>query len=198
MSHNSVRPWRNIDRRISRRIMVGNVPVGGDAPISVQTMTNTVTTDVAATVDQVQRCAEAGADMVLSPSKQPTPDEIESFVRAGSGDTPIVIAPTAYPQMTEARALALGKVKILNYGNHSVRASVAAMQRVFAQIISDGGIHQADEEIVPVSELFRLQGMHAVNDNEKRFLCERTDDLSLRCCPAHPGRKTACGSRRPA
>ncbi|EIE52326.1 4-hydroxy-3-methylbut-2-en-1-yl diphosphate synthase [Salipiger aestuarii] len=64
MSHNSVRPWRNIDRRISRRIMVGNVPVGGDAPISVQTMTNTVTTDVAATVDQVQRCAEAGADIV--------------------------------------------------------------------------------------------------------------------------------------
>ncbi|WP_417741637.1 flavodoxin-dependent (E)-4-hydroxy-3-methylbut-2-enyl-diphosphate synthase [Salipiger sp.] len=64
MSHNPIRPWRNIERRKSRRIMVGNVPVGGDAPISVQTMTNTITTDVKATVAQVQRAAEAGADIV--------------------------------------------------------------------------------------------------------------------------------------
>ena len=46
MSLNPVRPWRNIYRRKSRQIMVGNVPVGGDAPISVQTMTNTDTSDV--------------------------------------------------------------------------------------------------------------------------------------------------------
>ncbi|MCT4685567.1 MAG: flavodoxin-dependent (E)-4-hydroxy-3-methylbut-2-enyl-diphosphate synthase [Roseicyclus sp.] len=64
MSHNPVRPWRNIDRRKSRQIHVGPVPVGGDAPITVQTMTNTLTTDVKATVEQVQRCAEAGADIV--------------------------------------------------------------------------------------------------------------------------------------
>ncbi|WP_420398132.1 flavodoxin-dependent (E)-4-hydroxy-3-methylbut-2-enyl-diphosphate synthase [Nioella sp.] len=64
MSHNPIRPWRNIDRRDSRRIMVGNVPVGGGAPISVQTMTNTLTTDVAGTIAQVQACAEAGADIV--------------------------------------------------------------------------------------------------------------------------------------
>ncbi len=61
MSLNHIRPWRNIYRRKSRQIMVGNVPVGGDAPISVQTMTNTATTDVAGTVDQVQCAAEAGA-----------------------------------------------------------------------------------------------------------------------------------------
>jgi len=64
MSHNPIRPWRNIERRKSRQIHVGSVPVGGDAPITVQTMTNTLTTDVAATIDQVQRCAEAGADIV--------------------------------------------------------------------------------------------------------------------------------------
>ncbi len=64
MPHNPIRPWRNIDRRPSRRIMVGDVPVGGDAPISVQTMTNADTADVAATVAQVQACAEAGADIV--------------------------------------------------------------------------------------------------------------------------------------
>ena len=64
MTHNPVRPWRNIDRRKSRQIWVGKVPVGGDAPISVQTMTNTLTTDVAATLDQIQRAAIAGADIV--------------------------------------------------------------------------------------------------------------------------------------
>jgi len=53
-----------IKRRKSRQIMVGNVPVGGDAPISVQSMTNTETTDVAATVEQIQRIQLAGADIV--------------------------------------------------------------------------------------------------------------------------------------
>jgi len=61
---NTIRPWRNITRRASRQIHVGPLAVGGDAPISVQTMTNTITSDVAATVAQVQACAEAGADIV--------------------------------------------------------------------------------------------------------------------------------------
>jgi (E)-4-hydroxy-3-methylbut-2-enyl-diphosphate synthase len=74
MSLNAVRPWRNIYRRASRKIHVGSVPVGGDAPISVQTMTNTPTTDVRATVEQVQRCAEAGADIV----RISVPDEASS------------------------------------------------------------------------------------------------------------------------
>ena len=60
----SVRPWRDIMRRQSRQIMVGNVPVGGDAPITVQTMTNTPTEDVGATIDQIRRCEEAGADII--------------------------------------------------------------------------------------------------------------------------------------
>lgn len=64
MSHNPIRPWRNIDRRTSRQIMVGKVPVGGDAPISVQTMTNTDTSDVRATLDQIIRAADVGADIV--------------------------------------------------------------------------------------------------------------------------------------
>src|SRR5690348_17013079 len=60
----SIRPWRNIERRKSRQIMVGSVPVGGDAPISVQTMTNTPTEDARATIDQIRRCEEAGADII--------------------------------------------------------------------------------------------------------------------------------------
>ncbi len=64
MSLNHVRPWRNIYRRKSRQIHVGNVPVGGDAPITVQTMTNTDTTDVKATIEQIQRTVDAGVDIV--------------------------------------------------------------------------------------------------------------------------------------
>ena len=108
--------------------------------------------------------------MILIHSKQKTADEIESFINAWRGTTPIVIVPTAYPQMTEARALALKKVKMLIYGNHAIRASVTAMQQVFAQIIADGGIHQVDKDIVPVAEIFRLQRMDEVKANEKRFL----------------------------
>ncbi len=71
MTHNPIRPWRNIERRKSRQIMVGKVPVGGDAPISVQTMTNTLTHDIEATLDQIRRAAIAGADIV----RVSTPDE---------------------------------------------------------------------------------------------------------------------------
>src|SRR5919112_4035825 len=60
----SIRPWRDITRRPSRQIMVGRVPVGGDAPITVQTMTNTPTSDAAATIDQIRRCEDAGADLI--------------------------------------------------------------------------------------------------------------------------------------
>ena len=60
----SIRPYRDIQRRKSRQIMVGNVPVGGDAPISVQTMTNTLTSDVSATLGQIISSAEVGADIV--------------------------------------------------------------------------------------------------------------------------------------
>ena len=59
-----LRPWRHIERRRSRQIMVGDVPVGGDAPIAVQSMTNTPTDDAAATIAQVKALEAAGADIV--------------------------------------------------------------------------------------------------------------------------------------
>ena len=59
-----IRPWRRIARRRCRVVRVGAVAVGGDAPISVQSMTNTPTTDAAATLGQIARLREAGADIV--------------------------------------------------------------------------------------------------------------------------------------
>ncbi|MCB1690162.1 MAG: flavodoxin-dependent (E)-4-hydroxy-3-methylbut-2-enyl-diphosphate synthase [Halioglobus sp.] len=66
-----------ITRRVSRQIHIGNVAVGGDAPISVQSMTNTDTCDVAATVAQVRAIADAGADIVRI--SVPTMDAAEAF-----------------------------------------------------------------------------------------------------------------------
>src|ERR1044071_5509828 len=79
----SIRPWRDIDRRKSRQIMIGSVPVGGDAPISVQTMTNTPTEDANATIDQIRRCEEAGADILRAscPRADATP-ALREIVRA--------------------------------------------------------------------------------------------------------------------
>ena len=77
MSHNPIRPWRNIDRRVSRQIAVGTAKVGGDAPISVQSMTNTPTEDIAATLAQIGRIADAGADIVRVSC--PTEDSTANF-----------------------------------------------------------------------------------------------------------------------
>ncbi len=66
-----------IKRRKSRQIMVGDVPVGGDAPITIQSMTNTETTDVAATVAQIERIQNAGADIVRV--SVPSMDAAEAF-----------------------------------------------------------------------------------------------------------------------
>jgi len=68
--------------------MLGKVAVGGDAPISVQTMTNTLTTDIAATIEQVQRCAVAGADIV----RISTPDQDSTrALRAIVAESPVPI-----------------------------------------------------------------------------------------------------------
>ena len=60
----NIRPFRNIKRKKTKKIKVGNVEVGGDAAISVQSMTNTLTTDTTKTIKQINNLAEAGADIV--------------------------------------------------------------------------------------------------------------------------------------
>ncbi len=88
MTHNPIRPWRNIDRRKSRQVMVGAVPVGGDAPISVQTMTNTDTTDIKATLAQIHAATEAGADIV----RVSTPDQASTrALREICAESPVPI-----------------------------------------------------------------------------------------------------------
>ncbi|WP_294390776.1 flavodoxin-dependent (E)-4-hydroxy-3-methylbut-2-enyl-diphosphate synthase [uncultured Sphingomonas sp.] len=124
----SVRPWRDITRRQSRKIMVGNVPVGGDAPITVQTMTNTPTDDVRATVDQIRRCEEAGADII----RVSCPDEastvaLKQIVRAAQ--VPIVAdIHFHYKRALEAADAGAACLRI-NPGNIGSDARVAEVVR---------------------------------------------------------------------
>lgn len=60
----SIRPFRDIKRKKTKKIKVGKVEIGGGAPISVQSMTNTLTTAVDATIKQINELTEAGADIV--------------------------------------------------------------------------------------------------------------------------------------
>lgn len=79
----SVRPYRDIIRRKSRKIRVGKVEVGGDAPITVQSMTNTLTTDIQATIRQVKALEAAGADIVrISCPDEESTLALKSIIRA--------------------------------------------------------------------------------------------------------------------
>ncbi len=113
---------------------------------------------------------EAGADAILVHSKQKTPDEILAFVAAWPSPIPLVLVPTAYPQLDEAQIAALRKVGIVIYGNHAIRAAVGAMRSVFAQIRRDGGIREVDRTLPTVKEIIELQGDAQMRSVEARFL----------------------------
>lgn len=114
--------------------------------------------------------AESGADLILVHSKKKTPDEIVAFCERWNGPVPLTIVPTAYPDLTEEKARALKRIKIMIYANHAIRAAVGAMRATFAQIRRDGGIHQVDKRIASVEDIFELQRVPAMKTAEKKYL----------------------------
>ncbi len=125
----SIRPYRDIARRKSRKIHVGTVEIGGDAPISVQSMTNTVTSDTVATIAQVRALEEAGADIVrVSCPDAESTSALKAIVRAAH--VPIVAdIHFHYKRALEAAAAGAACLRI-NPGNigsaQRVREVVAA------------------------------------------------------------------------
>jgi (E)-4-hydroxy-3-methylbut-2-enyl-diphosphate synthase len=84
-----IRPHRVIERKITKKIKVGNVSVGGDSIISVQSMTNTLTTDIKSTINQIHDLEEAGADIVrVSCPDEDSTKALQSIVKEVS--VPIV------------------------------------------------------------------------------------------------------------
>ena len=114
--------------------------------------------------------AEAGADAVLIHSKEKAPDEILEFCNAWPGQAPLVLVPTAYPQLSFAEIAALGKVGLVICANHAIRAAVAAMRAVFSRILAEGGIAGVEPSIATVADIFALQGDERMRELEARFL----------------------------
>ncbi|MET1255755.1 isocitrate lyase/phosphoenolpyruvate mutase family protein [Aliikangiella maris] len=111
----------------------------------------------------------AGADLILIHSKQKSPQEIINFTNAWQGNIPLVIVPTAYPELTLAEIQALQKIAIVIYGNHAIRACTAAMQSTFQKILKQGML-SVEKDIASVKEIFELQNMDWVKVNEKQYL----------------------------
>lgn len=114
--------------------------------------------------------AAAGADLIVVHSKAKTPDEVESFVHAWDGPVPLVLIPTAYPQLSGERIERLGKVKVMIYGNHAIRAAILGRRQAFERIRADRGIQSVHADLPSVEEVFALQGMDKVKALEADFL----------------------------
>ncbi|HEV2507893.1 MAG TPA: phosphonopyruvate hydrolase [Mesorhizobium sp.] len=113
---------------------------------------------------------QAGADMILVHSKKKDPGEIESFSKAWNGNIPLVIVPNAYPELSTARIRALGNIRMIIYGNYAIRAAATAMRETFLRVIADGGVQQVHRDLLPVEDVFQLQGMESIRTDEQRFL----------------------------
>lgn len=119
---------------------------------------------------RAKRYVEAGADAILIHSKSSDPGEIIEFVNQWDGGVPLVLVPTTYPSLTEKRIQELGKVKVVIYANHGLRAAIRAMEEVLVKIHHDGGIHAVDQLLVPMKHVFDLQGVPEMKEREQRFL----------------------------
>ncbi len=113
---------------------------------------------------------EAGAEGLLVHSKGPTSAEIEAFIEAWDANAPLVVVPTAFPAFSRADAAKSGKVGVLIYANHAIRAATGAMRQAFAAIRSAGAAAAAEAMIAPTSDIFELQEMERLKALETHYL----------------------------
>jgi phosphoenolpyruvate phosphomutase len=118
---------------------------------------------------------KAGADGIFIHSKDPTGKEIEEFASKWDGEIPLIICPTAYPEMHEPKIKTIGNIKMVIYANHGLRASIKAMNEVLSEINREKGIHTINEKIVPMKDAFELQGMFDMKNLEEKFLSSKED-----------------------
>lgn len=113
--------------------------------------------------------AEAGADCIFIHSKSKAPDEIIEFVNSWKSPVPLVLVPTSYPDLTEDKIEALGKVKVIIYANQVLRAAVKASQEVLAEIKRSKGVKKVDDTIASLDEIFDLQDIKQMKENERKY-----------------------------
>jgi len=100
---------------------------------------------------------EAGADCILLHSKSKSASEVIQCLRAWTGRARFVLVPTNYPELTEPAIEELGKVAMVIYGNHPVRAAVKAVREVLSKMRAAHGVHTVGDRLASVAEIFSLQ-----------------------------------------
>ena len=113
--------------------------------------------------------ADAGADAILIHSAKTVPDEVLAFMREWQRDCPVVIVPTRYYAAPTDLYRDAG-VSMVIWANHMLRSAVAAMQATAATIAAEQNLLTVEEQVVPVGEIFRLQGAHELAEAERRYL----------------------------
>jgi len=114
--------------------------------------------------------ARAGADVIMIHSKSSTPNEVIEFVESWEENVPIMVVPTNYYNFTEDEILKYPKIKIVTYANHGIRAAVGAMKATLDEIRVTKGIASVSSKLIPVKELFELQGTTQLKEDEKKFV----------------------------
>lgn len=113
----------------------------------------------------------AGADAILVHSKKKGPEQILEFARHWDGRCPLVIVPTTYFE-TPASEFENAGISLVIWGNHIMRASIAAMQSAARKVFDQKSVKGIDAEIVSVREIFRLQNADELKEAEVRYLPE--------------------------
>jgi len=119
---------------------------------------------------------KAGADAILIHSKSNSPQEIINFLELWEKKAPIVVVPTTYYEITIQELKRLG-VDVVIYANHGIRAAVKAIRETFRKILKDGTTKYVEKRIAPLSEIFELQGMPQLKENERKFVKTDTSDI---------------------
>jgi phosphonopyruvate hydrolase len=114
---------------------------------------------------------EAGADLILIHSRRSSPDEIVEFAGRWDGEIPLVLVPTLYPELTEKKIRALGKVRVVIYANQALRAAVRAQEELLAEIRRAGGIHTIEANMVPLHRIFEIQGAQRKSSTKGARAC---------------------------
>ncbi len=112
--------------------------------------------------------AESGADGIVIHSNASTPDEIFEFSKRWKGSIPLVAIPTTYHQVT-AKELARHGFRMVIYANQALRASIRAMDEALSAIRALDSSDAVEDKITPMREVFHIQGMFQMKEDEKRF-----------------------------
>lgn len=120
---------------------------------------------------------DAGADGIFIHSKAKNAGEIRAFVEAWESPAPLIVCPTSYPDLTVEEARGLGKVKVVIFANHGIRAAIKAMNETFATLAETGDLRTIHADIASMDEVFQIQGMPQLKESEKSYVCTAAEPV---------------------